>query len=104
MLERIFFERKKKMIEVEYPVIVTTNTCGGTKFWIKTDRSLEKSNDLFMYKFIFSNKNDANWKRYIFVIYRFSTLSEYEKECIIEHIKCNGDIDGFELEKIVLKG
>lgn len=93
------------MIEVEYPVIVTTNICGGTKFWIKTDRSLdEKSNDLFMYKFIFSNINDVNWKRYIFVIYRFSTLSEYEKECIIEHIKSNGDIDGFELEKIVLKG
>ena len=33
-----------------------------------------------------------------------ATLSEYEKECIIEHIKSNGDIDGFELEKIVLKG
>lgn len=28
----------------------------------------------------------------------------YEKECIIEHIKSNCDIDGFELEKIVLKG
>lgn len=104
MLERIFLERKKKMIEVEHAVIVTTITGGGTKFWIKTDRLLdEKSNDLFMYKFIFSNKNDANWRRYIFVICRFSTLSEYEKECIIEHIKINCDIDGFELEKIVLK-
>lgn len=69
------------MIEVEHAVIVTNITDGGTKFWIKTDRLFdEKSNDLFMYKFIFVNKNDANWKRYIFVIYRFSTLSEYEKE------------------------
>lgn len=93
------------MNEVEHAVIVTNITGGATKFWIKTDRLLdEKSNDLFMYKFIFSNKNDVNWKRYIFVIYRFNTLSEYEKECIIEHIKINVDIDGFELEKIVLKG
>lgn len=31
---------------------------------LKKDRSLdEKSNDLFMYKFIFSNKNDVNWKK-----------------------------------------
>lgn len=70
-----------------------------------TDRSLdEKSNDLFMYKFVFLEKNDANLRRYVFVIYRFNTLSEYEKEYIIEHIKSNRDIDGFELEKVVLKG
>lgn len=96
---------ERKMKEVEHAVIVTNLTGGATKFWIKTDRSLdEKSNDLFMYKFVFLNKNDVNWRRYIFVIYRFNTLSEYEKECIIEHIKSNVDIDGFELEKIVLKG
>lgn len=70
-----------------------------------TDRSLdEKSNDLFMYKFVFLEKNDANLRRYVFVIYRFNALSEYEKEYIIEHIKSNRDIDGFELEKVVLKG
>lgn len=93
------------MNEVEYAVIVTNLTGGATKFWIKTDRSLdEKSNDLFMYEFVFLNKNDANLRRYIFVIYRFNTLSEYEKEYIIEHIKSNRDIDGFELEKVVLKG
>lgn len=93
------------MIEVEHPVIVTNIKGGATKFWIKTDRLFdEKSNELFMYKFVFLNKNDVNWRRYIYVIYRFNTLSEYEKECIIEHIKSNGDIDGFEFEKIVLKG
>lgn len=31
-------------------------------------------------------------------------LDEFEKEYIIEHIKSNRDIDGFELEKVVLKG
>ena len=93
------------MKEVEYAVIVTNLTGGATKFWIKTDRLLdEKSNDLFMYKFVFLNENDVNWRRYIFVIYGFNTLSEYEKECIIEHIKSNCDIDGFELEKVVLEG
>ena len=93
------------MIKVEHVVIVTNLTGGATKFWIKTDRSLdEKSNDLFMYKFVFLNKNDVNWRKYIFVIYRFNTLSEYEKECIIEHIKSNRDIDEFELEKVELKG
>ncbi|MBU9872211.1 hypothetical protein KTQ89_07555 [Holdemanella porci] len=57
-----------------------------------------------MYKFVFLEKNDANLRRYVFAIYRFNTLSEYEKEYIIEHIKSNRDIDGFELEKVVLKG
>lgn len=49
---------------MERAVIITNITGGATKFWIKPDRLLdEKSNDLFMYKFIFSNKNDANWKK-----------------------------------------
>ena len=44
---------ERKMKEVEHAVIVTSLTGGATKFWIKTDRLFdEKSNDLFMYKFI----------------------------------------------------
>lgn len=87
-----------------YLVIVIASTDNTIKFWIRSDRLFEKKSDeLFMHNFIFVNKNDSNWERYILVIFRFKTLSEYEKECIIEHIKSNGDIDGFELEKIVLK-
>lgn len=57
-----------------------------------------------MHNFIFVNKIDSNCGRCILVIFRFKTLSEYEKECIAEHIKDNLNMDDFELEKVVLKG
>lgn len=88
-----------------YPVIAMANIYDSIKFWIRSDRLFEKKSDeLFMHKFIFVNKNDLNWRRYILVIFRFKTLSEYEKECIAEHIKDNLNLDDFELEKVVLKG
>lgn len=83
-----------------YPVIAMANIYDSIKFWIRSDRLFEKKSDeLFMHKFIFVNKNDLNWRRYILVIFRFKTLSEYEKECIAEHIKDNLNLDDFELEK-----
>lgn len=91
--------------DVFYPVIVIASTDNTIKFWIRSDRLFEKKSDeLFMHNFIFVNKNDSNWERYILVIFRFKTLSEYEKECIAEHIKDNLNMDDFELEKVVLKG
>lgn len=91
--------------DVFYPVIVIASTDNTIKFWIRSDRLFEKKSDeLFMHNFIFVNKNDSNWERYILVIFRFKTLSEYEKECIAEHIKDNLNLDDFELEKVVLKG
>lgn len=88
-----------------YPVIVIASAYDAIKFWIRSDRLFEKKSDeLFMHNFIFVNKNDSNWERYILVIFRFKTLSEYEKECIAEHIKDNLNMDDFELEKVVLKG
>ena len=81
------------------------NVYDSIKFWIKSDRLFDKKSDeLFMHNFIFVNKSDLNWRRYILVIFRFKTLSEYEKECIAEHIKDNLNLDDFELEKVVLKG
>lgn len=91
--------------DVFYPVIAIASTDNTIKFWIRSDRLFEKKSDeLFMHNFIFVNKNDSNWERYILVIFRFKTLSEYEKECIAEHIKDNLNMDDFELEKVVLKG
>lgn len=91
--------------DVFYPVIVIASTDNTIKFWIRSDRLFEKKSDeLFMHNFIFVNKNDSNWERYILVIFRFKTLSEYEKECIAEHVKDNLNMDDFELEKVVLKG
>ena len=91
--------------DVFYPVIVIASTDNTIKFWIRSDKLFEKKSDeLFMHNFIFVNKNDSNWERYILVIFRFKTLSEYEKECIAEHIKDNLNMDDFELEKVVLKG
>lgn len=88
-----------------YPVIVIASTDNTIKFWIRSDRLFDKKSDeLFMHNFIFVNKNDSNWGRCILVISRFKTLSEYEKECIAEHIKDNLNLDDFELEKVVLKG
>ena len=91
--------------DVFYPVIVIASTDNTIKFWIRSDRLFEKKSDeLFMHDFIFVNKNDSNWERYILVIFRFKTLSEYEKECIAEHVKDDLNMDDFELEKVVLKG
>ncbi len=91
--------------DVFYSVIAMANVYDSIKFWIKSDRLFDKKSDeLFMHNFIFVNKSDLNWRRYILVIFRFKTLSEYEKECIAEHIKDNLNLDDFELEKVVLKG
>ena len=53
-----------------------------------------------MHEFIFLNKKCMNWRRSIFVIYRFETLSEYEKECIVKQIENGFDMDEFELERV----
>lgn len=91
--------------DVFYPVIAIASAYNTIKFWIRSDRLFEnKSDELFMHKFIFVNKNDLNWRRYILVIFRFKTLCEHEKECIAEHIKDNLNLDDFELEKVALKG
>ena len=74
--------------DVFYPVIAIASTDNTIKFWIRLDRLFEKKSDeLFMHNFIFVNKNDSNWERYI-----------------SEHIKDNLNMDDFELEKVVLKG
>lgn len=70
------------MKEVEHAVIVTNITGGATKFWIKTDRLFdEKSNDLFMYKFIFLNKNDVNWRRILFHIQTKVLSKLWKQDC-----------------------
>ena len=53
-----------------------------------------------MHEFIFLNKKDMNWRRSIFVVYRFETISEYEKECMVKQIKNGFDMDEFELERV----
>ena len=89
------------MKKVKHCAIALKNLNKKIEFWIQTDRLFDKnSDDLFMHEFIFLNKKDMNWRRSIFVVYRFETISEYEKECMVKQIKNGFDMDEFELERV----
>lgn len=89
------------MKKVKHCAIALKNLNEKIEFWIQTDRLFDKnSDDLFMHEFIFLNKKCMNWRRSIFVVYRFETISEYEKECMVKQIKNGFDMDEFELERV----